>query len=637
MGHVPIRILRRPAIVMTRKIIFIIGGALLFLALLGILWFWLLNREPAVTTQNPSGFGTSSDRGPSGSLGSGDPSNTPSTIPGTDTGGLDGIDITGSGIDTGSQGSSGSNSDSQTGSANSSQGGNQSAAWVGGGINTTVTERAFTAAEINQINSTAGISGTPLISTTPQAAGLGTSGLVLGLAAAGCLAQYLAYEISGNLQATTDGPKSLAGAGPYVVVFDFNSSAKLNNTKFKSVEECLVKTIAQAAIDQITRSIVTWINSGFNGKPSFVTNFNQYFANVADQAAGEFLKSSALSFLCSPFAPQIKIAVAQSYANRNNANGAACTLSKVTNNINGWGRMLQMTTSPANNQFGAYSSINGQLSNYVNNAQANANRNVSPGGFISLQKCDASKGESVAKGNCKVTTPGEVIQQSLNTSLASPIQGLNLSQNINDIIRALTNQVMIKTLYGGLGNSLGVTNPLTPAIDQAASAQAQGLLSELQGYLGYAGQYANVEQGSIADIQGAQSGLNMAFNCWSTAASSTALNSSQQASAADKAASLDSAQTALEVRITAYNDEITRSNASLGLIQNMQSQVMFATTPEEVSAAASAISSAAAQGSFLTQADITTAQQNRTTLQTELAARNQQTNASLAECRALGA
>jgi len=31
---------------MTRKIIFIIIGALLFLALLGVLWFWLLHRAP---------------------------------------------------------------------------------------------------------------------------------------------------------------------------------------------------------------------------------------------------------------------------------------------------------------------------------------------------------------------------------------------------------------------------------------------------------------------------------------------------------------------------------------------------------------------------------------------------------------
>src|SRR3990167_7522560 len=509
---------------MTRKIIFIIIGALLFLALLWILWFWLLHRAPVADNGTPGGFATSSDRTTSGGLGVGESSNTGTPLPGTGTPTDTGIDTQAGSIDTNSSGGSsaggGGINTTGTNSGGSSGNGISNGAWIGSSIST----REFTPAQINDINNTFGINGAPLISTTPQAAGLGTSGLIIGIAAAGCLAQYLAYEISGALQTnTTDRGTALLG-GPYVVVFDFNASAKLNNPKFKSIEQCLVKTIAQAAIDQITRSVVTWINSGFNGKPSFVTNFNQYFANVADQAAGEFIKGSALSFLCSPFAPQIKIAIAQSYANRNAA--ASCTLSKITNNINGfmrggwgaggWGSFLQFTTVPTNNPYGAYAYAQMGLNNSIGAAQANARSNVSAGGFISLQKCDqVAQGPNqngAAPGglaNCKVTTPGAVIEESLKKSLVdTPIEGLNLAQNINEIITALTNQVMIKALYGGLGNSLGgITNPLAPAIDQGASAQAQALLGQLQAWLNYAGQYASVQQGSITDIQQAQANL----------------------------------------------------------------------------------------------------------------------------------
>lgn len=644
---------------MTRKIIFIIIGALLFLALLWILWFWLLHRAPVADNGTPGGFATSSDRGGTGGLSAGQGSNIPNNV--NNQGGIDGTDITGGGIntigsgintsgsaiDTGVQGSGSSGGSGGTNTANS---GINTGAWVGSSVST----REFTPAQINEINSTAGVSGAPLISTTPQAAGLGTSGLIIGAAAAGCLAQYLVYEVSGALQTnSTDRGTALLG-GPYVAVFDFNASAKLNNPKFKSIEQCLVKTIAQAAIDQITRSVVTWINSGFNGQPSFVTNFNQYFANVADQAAGAFIKGSALSFLCSPFAPQIKIAIAQSYANRNGGSGNSCSLSKVTSNINGflkgnwgaggWGGLLQFTTVPTNNPYGAYAYAQAGLNNSIAAAQANARSNVSAGGFISLQKCDQTaqgpNQNGAAPGgltNCKVTTPGAVIEESLKKSLIdSPLKELDLAQNINEIITALTKQVMIKALYGGLGNSLGgVTNPLAPAIDQGASAQAQALLNQLQASLNYAGQYASVKQGSIVDIQQTQANLNSAFNCWSTAASSTALSAAQQVDAEQKAAAANSAQVAFEARISAYNDEITRANTSIVAIQNLQSQVYFATTPEGVSAAAAAIAAASAQGALLTQADITTAQQDRTTLQAELATRNQQTNASLAQCRAL--
>ena len=632
---------------MTRKIIFIIIGALLFLALLWILWFWLLHRSSTTGTESPGSFATSTDR-ITGGVGVSGSSNTATQVPGagtpTNTGGVDiqagGIDTSGGLGGNGSAGSGGINSGGSS-SGSSSGGGTLSGAWVGSSVST----REFTPAQINEINSTAGVSGAPLISTTPQAAGLGTSGLIIGAAAAGCLAQYIAYETLGAGQAALPDKALAITSGPYVVVFDAANSAKQNNQKFKNIEQCLVKTIAQAAIDQITRSVVTWINSGFNGKPSFVTNFNQYFANVADQAAGEFIKGSALSFLCSPFAPQIRIAIAQSYANRNA--GASCSLTKVTNNINGflrgtwsaggWGGLLQFTTVPTNNPYGAYAYAQAGLNNSIANAQNNARSNVSPGGFISLQKCDPEKNQSMARGNCTVSTPGGVIEESLKKSVIdSPLKELDLAQNINEIITALTRQVMIKTLYGGLGNSLGgVTNPLAPAVDQGASAQAQALLAQLQASLNNAGQYASVQQGSIVDIQQAQANLNSAFNCWSAAASSTALSTAQQADAAQKATSANSAQAAYEIRVATYNNEITRANASLAAIQNLQSQVYFATTPEGVSAAAQAIAAASAQGTFITQADVTTAQQNRTTLQAELATRNQQTNASIAQCRAL--
>jgi hypothetical protein len=518
-----------------------------------------------------------------------------------------------------------------------------------------VSTRDFTPAQINDINNTGGISGTPLISTTPQAASLGTSGLILGAAGAGCLAQWAATKIASYVSTTADPATVASAVGGAVLVLDYKAATQRDEQKNQGVWQCIIKTIAKAVIDQITRSVVAWINSGFNGQPSFVTNFNQYFANVADQAAGEFIKGSALSFLCSPFAPQIKIAIAQSYANRNAA--ASCTLSKVINNINGfmnggwgaggWGGLIQFTTMPTNNPYGAYAYAQLGLNSTINNAQNNANRNVSPGGFISLQKCDnvplvtggvgsgggSGTQPSTTNTNCKVTTPGAVIEQSLKKTLVdTPIEGLNLAQNIDDIVNALTNQIMLKALYGGLGAAGSITNPLAPAIDQTASAQAQTLLSQLQNFLGYAGQFASVEQGAIADIQNTQSGLNSLFNCWSTVASSSAFSASQQATAGSRAQAADTISASYDSQVNAYNDQITRANTTLGNIQALQSQVLFAATSADVQSTAVLISQS--QGSFVSAADVTTAQQDRSTLQTQLSGRNQSITTELAQCRA---
>lgn len=630
---------------MNRKILFIILGALLFLALLALLWFWFLQRSPAADTGTPSGFATSTDRTAS-TTGMGGTSNTAGSIPGQgttagqgDQGGLGGTGFIGGTINTTGGGSyTGGRSTTRI----STTTGINTGAWLG----SNVSERIFDPSDIADLNNPGTIGGTPFISTTPQPANLSTSGLVLGLTAAGCVAQWAANQLISNVSDTNLSDLSVAGA---VITYDFKAATQRASTKNQTIWQCIVKSIAQAAIDQITRSIVNWINSGFNGQPSFVTNYNQYFANVADQAAGEFIKGSALSFLCSPFAPKIKIAIAQSYANRNGS-GATCSLSKVTNNINGflkgnwsaggWGGLLQLTTIPTNNPYGAYAYAEIGLNKSIANAQNNANRNISPGGFISVQKCDnvpivtAGSGPMQTRKNCKVTTPGQVIQDSLNKSLGSSVDQLNIAQNINDIISALTNQLILKSLYGGLANAnTGVTNPLAPAVDQGASAQAKALLESLQVSANAAVQYGSTKQGSASDVQQVQANFNSVYNCWQTVASSTALSASQKAQGTTGAASANSRIAQLQSQIDAHNAEITRANTAIARIQDLQSQVLFAATPEDVTAAAYAVQAAAP--SLISAADVTTAQQNRSTLQTQLTTTNQQAQTSLSQCRAM--
>lgn len=157
---------------------------------------------------------------------------------------------------------------------------------------------------------------------------------------------------------------------------------------------CLTRTVGKIALQQITSSVVNWINSGFNGSPSFVTNPTQFFSNVADNAAGAYIKGSGLSFLCSPFSLQIKIAIAKSYANRN---AQSCTLTGITKNVNnfmngnfsagGWGQFLSFTTVPTNNPYGAYAMASIGLQANVDKALSQKQSDLNQGrGFLSLQK-----------------------------------------------------------------------------------------------------------------------------------------------------------------------------------------------------------------------------------------------------------
>lgn len=422
---------------------------------------------------------------------------------------------------------------------------------------------------------------------------------------------------------------------------------------------CIINVIAKTALQQITISVVNWINSGFNGQPSFVTNYQQFFTNVADASAGQFIQGAGLSFLCSPFKLQIKIAIAQSYANRN---AQSCTLTKVIGNINnfmngnfasgGWGGFVSFTTVPTNNPYGAFAYAQAGLASQQSQALSNAKNNISPTGFLNLQKlsgCTESKyngiggsaslgvnpqaaaaaGSAALPAGCKtqVITPGGAIADSLGAVNKSGIDQLGLGNDIDQIISALTTQLMTRMLQNGLP-SLSQTTTQTPA-DIAAQSQALTMLNDMQSKTILAQQLGSIYQGSISDIENVQAGLSGLANCWSSVASST-----NNTSAAQHAADANTTLQLLETQVTAFNDKITQINSAIAALNQFESQISMAASAADVATVAANYTAAVSAGTFPSQTDITTAGQDRVTLQSQLATTNQSTQTGLAQCNA---
>jgi len=501
----------------------------------------------------------------------------------------------------------------------------------GGGVGGPTT--SFVPKTINQLNDGT-VGGTPgLIGSFggSDGSGGGSNGFgIAGLAgaAAGC-ALLGVFKAAGEAEAL--GETTAGGIGGMVLVIDWRLNAKQAAPQYKDMGDCLMRTIAKAVLQQITSSIVNWINSGFNGKPSFVTNFNQFFNNVGDQAAGEFIRGTGLAFLCSPFQMQIRIAIAQSYARRG---AASCTLTGVIKNINsfmngnfsqgGWGGLLQFTTIPTNNPFGAYAYAQIGLQSSINSAQNNARNNLSPGGFISLQKCDPPNSK-----NCKVTTPGTVIEGTLRKSLdigQEQLADIGVSGSFDAIISALLTQLTTRTLYQGLSTLSGsngyAANYLSPS-DQKAQTDAQAMLNQLQGYLQVAQQYGSVQQGSINDIQNTQQQLHALADCYSGKGQTAQASSTQEII------------TNYDNSIAVYNANITKVNQGIALLQDLQTQTISIASAADVSAVTARFNDALGSGAIISQADFTNASQDRTTLQSYLAGRNSATAADLQQCNAL--
>jgi hypothetical protein len=457
---------------------------------------------------------------------------------------------------------------------------------------------------------------------------------VLGLGVA-CLADYVAQrqlagivnEVKGRAEGfIADIP--IIGAGSAELVYDADNDTNQITT---NVIDCIVRSLARAAIQAITAQTVEWINNGFDGKPAFVENFNEFFNKVADQAAGEFIQGSALSFLCSPFQAQVRIAIATSYAQRNVAPAQTCTLSDVVDNVEGvvqgnfadggWPGLISFTSEPSNNPFGAYMTAQARLNNAVIAEVSTEEKKISPGGYLAQEECDPPGSD-----NCNIVTPGSTIEASLESTLQANLDSLQLADSVDAILSALQHQLMTKVLYEGLGNLkpndvADNSNAMSPE-ERAANKAAQALFKDLKAALRQSERYGAVQQGSIRDIQTIQSLYTDLQNCW--------IAKGNAALAGEAAAQV----TVLERRVTIYNQRILDANQSIARIQRLHTDTLTAQNENQVDKYRQQFENRTDKGRIYTKEDLTTAQQDRDALQREMDALETSVSNQLAQCNA---
>ena len=582
---------------MNRRIIWIVLGALLLVALVALLWWWFLGWGGTVPPTTGT-FGSGGARTPSGGIAQ------PPTNVGTPLTPVGGYQIgatapTARGGLGGRVGSTGSGSQS---TSSATYGTPSGVFWPGGG--------PFTPTPINEVGN-----ANPTSPTPSGGGNKGNSDLANALIAGAAMCSvFMAQAISGTL--TT-------------AIFAVQVNAPAANAK--AFLDCMARVVARFALQQMTASILKWVNSGFNGQPAFVQSFQQLFLNVADVAAGQFIQGSALSFLCTPFQAPVRIAIAQSYARRGGL-ASSCTLSKALTgglgsfnsfsngnfSAGGWRGFLAYTTVPTNNAFGAYMYAQNGLSGSIAQAQQNTDRDLSYGrGFQSVQeKYDCVTDVTTKAQVCKtrIATPSSVVEPQTNYALGTSYRQLELAKSFDEIITLFIQQLIVSSLYGGLSNLN------TSGSGAALPAEAQTLLVELQTAVSVAQQYGYTKQGSISDIQGAQSNLKNLANCFEGRG-----NSASKDTALAKIAEL-------EVRITALNNQITQANSSIATLEGLMTRTLAARNKSDAGNIRTDFQSAIGAGALIVAADLTTAQQDRTTLQGEMATLNQQTSTSLNQC-----
>lgn len=283
-------------------------------------------------------------------------------------------------------------------------------------------------------------------------------------------------------------------------VYTFISSQK------ETVLDPIAYMAAQVLIRQLTQSIVEWINSGFNGNPSFIQDPGQFLTNTADRAAGEFILGSDLAFLCEPFEIGIRINLGLNLGlSTSFRDSAGCTMSDVLRNANGsmkqayydftsgdfingggWDSWLEITTQPQNNQLGAMILAQNELDRRMEEKKHETELEAQWGsGVMSYKECteettdaegnllaesrvyqgnDLTDPEGITETrysgngaddiyvttNCTTVTPGSMINQQMQEATGSELKQLQLADEFNEIVGALANYMITSVMSDGL-------------------------------------------------------------------------------------------------------------------------------------------------------------------------------------------
>ncbi|HEY4528264.1 MAG TPA: hypothetical protein VJJ48_00350 [Candidatus Paceibacterota bacterium] len=252
------------------------------------------------------------------------------------------------------------------------------------------------------------------------------------------------------------------------------------------ISDSYAMIIVQPIIDRIVASTVKWAQSGFEGNPAYVTNPKQYFTDIADGVAGEFILGTDLAYLCSPFQANIKLSLTQQYYE---PTPFQCTLTDIVGNIDdfygdfskgGWDAWFSMTQVPTNNPYDAYLKAKIELDSRIASA-AGAQKNELDWnqGFLSWSDClqknppafvpgedDGTEYGSVpkpnphhvpgkAEGECirrgQTQTPGSTIKDQLDKVLPTGLEKLVKVEHIDQLVSAFASGLLTRYVFGPKG------------------------------------------------------------------------------------------------------------------------------------------------------------------------------------------
>ena len=304
----------------------------------------------------------------------------------------------------------------------------------------------------SQANAAVGLIGDALVNSAGQC---------VGSALAGELGQALG-QLGG---AAIESPTSI----PTIDVSFTTKSVSLGPGQSGGLDG-IANCISIAMIQSLSDSLTKWINNDFqlpdgSTGSAYLKNPTQFFQNLADVTAGQFLGSFSVNGinLCSNFSLPLRLNLLQQYSTGYNQQ-ASCTLGTIVKNLSaftggdfsqgGWDGWFSMTQNPNNNYYGSYIQASNQLQIKLDTAKTGVQTDLTNGnGFLSYKKCVAY-GPAPAPVNGKTlaapctsyqtVTPGSLVADAALKNVDDPREKLVVANSFNEVVTALVNSMITR-------------------------------------------------------------------------------------------------------------------------------------------------------------------------------------------------
>lgn len=429
----------------------------------------------------------------------------------------------------------------------------------------------------------------------------------------------------------------------------------------ESMLDCIAWALAKMIWRAVAASIIDWINTGFNGRPAFIQNYQRFFLGIVDRTIGEIIESDKyLAFLCSPFQLNIRIALAMRYAQR----APTCTLTEIIGNVEnfarsfqlggGWPSWLQFTVVPVNNPYGGYLTSEAVISftyqTRLSTEKFERTQNLSS--FLSQKKTVCT--DPAKKETCReiTVTPGELIAQQAGEVIGGGNTQLLLADELNEIVDALVAQLLSKALGslfslsqptayqddyyrgttftgdlgggGGTGDTIVIDEnaPLIEQIDQAIARERE---------------FQALNTQAIALVESSQLSLRQVAACWHSKEAGTSTppvaDPGDRNQAGVEGRTVDFTVTSLERKKDPFRGAIEQSARNIATLDQLIVRAASASSAAELDIVVRDFNGLLSTGDFARPADSVRVETQMVTLENELSSYQTLAQTEMTRCQ----